>query len=115
MEQQDWIGIGILASAIIFLAILLRFRAIRQNPFMLIVFSINPGLVGVLAACAFLFRNYNNISQPCWYTSLVLAVTSTFIVAFALPRMFLQHVREQIEDTDGQDPDQGESQNSNTP
>ena len=112
MAEQDYIGIGLLVSAILLLAILFRFKTIRQNLFFVVVFSLNPGLVGVLAASAFLFRDNPTIAKPCWVATLVLSVLTTFVVAFALPRMFMQQLKEYFAESDGDAPeaDQGEKQ-----
>lgn len=94
MAQQDWIGIAVLATSFVLLAVLLSFRAIRHNPVMVVILFLNPGLVGVLAGLAFLLRENQDVATPCWYGAMLLALVTTLALAFVLPRMFLQQIRE---------------------
>ena len=94
--EKTWYGIGILATTVVILGILMKFRIIRHNPVMVVLFAINPGLVGLLASLAFFLADDPSVSRPLFYGALILTVSSTFVIAFALPRIFMVHMKEQF-------------------
>lgn len=89
MEAKDFLGIGICLTAVALTAILLRVRFIRRSPALIVAFLLNPGLVGVLAACAFWMRD-STASIPCWLGSMVLMVPSTILVMLKVPKAIYQ-------------------------
>jgi len=91
MESKDWIGVGIFVTAVAFSALLFRLKFVRRDPLLLGAILINPGLVGVLAACAFWLRN-TSYTIPCWIGSMLLMVPSTIAVMLAVPKAYSRQI-----------------------
>jgi len=106
MDPKDIIGICILVAAVVLTVILLQFRFIRRRPLLLLAFLVNPGVVGILGGCAFLLRD-TTAANPCWISSMVLMIPSTFVVMFVVPKA----VFAELATKDGAPPDdQGKGQ-----
>jgi predicted membrane channel-forming protein YqfA (hemolysin III family) len=112
MAQQDWIGAGILIVSLALFAVLMKVRFIRRNPLLVMVFSVNPGLVGVLAACAFWFRNQGLLAIVFWVGTMLVTVGSTLTIMLVVPRAYFEKMKADIEDeASRQRPDdQGDAQ-----
>jgi hypothetical protein len=96
MAQQDWIGVGILAGSMVMFALLLKVRLIRGNRLLLTTVTINPGLVGVAAACAFWLRDQPPWSTVFWVGAMLMTVPSTVAVMLAVPRAYLKQIQADI-------------------
>jgi hypothetical protein len=117
MVQQDWIGVGILASSLALLAVLLKFRFIRRNPPLLVAFIVNPGIVGVLASCAFWFRDAGTWATVLWVGAMVLTVPCTIAVMLVVPKAYFHQFQAEIAARDEAEPpsDDGQTPAAQTP
>jgi hypothetical protein len=103
MAQQDWIGVGILVGSLLLLAFLLKIRFIRHHPLLAAAFVVNPGIVGVTAACAFWFRDKGPIATVLWIGAMLLTVPTTIAVMLAAPKAYLTQIKDEIEAADKAD------------
>ncbi|NLH49531.1 MAG: hypothetical protein GX444_13170 [Myxococcales bacterium] len=97
MTQMDWIGVGILAGSLALLGIFLRFRFIRQHPVLLVSFIGNPGLVGVLAAFAFWYRDNPTWGTPLWIGAMLLTVPTALTVMIVAPKAYFKQIQAEID------------------